>query len=326
MFLALQKLHNERCIHMDINLSPRLRSTLNDYYFGRNLFTKVEDATTPLLKNYYLVTAQSGKYIINGQVAPQLTFSKGILYTFQLPLSVYVGHPFIIGLSEGVKYDSPSVQILKGPTYVNIQFQVPSDAPSTLRYYCGYHVNMGSTITISSTPSTTTRQLMTMATTNLASYPLIDLNTACLSDYSSNPRLSLQMSLYCAVAFPEYSTKPFQKTSFELTPTCTVMAKRFFPKSFHYQMEDNPIRFCPSNDVSNDVCMVHTWLGGTKEKTCDQYCSSIPGTVPVFLFLFYYSYSYFETLFHFSFLIFNLFLQGCTAWTPSTPCGLISAP
>ena len=116
----------------------------------------------------YTVTVVSSEFIIDGETKPILNLHKGVTYTFNQTDALNDGHPFAFRNSSDASYTTGVTYQLNGSSatqsnYYNVTtfnagrtsgdrkliFVVPSDAPSTLKYYCTVHGNgMGNTINV----------------------------------------------------------------------------------------------------------------------------------------------------------------------------------
>lgn len=114
---------------------------------------------SPPTTTTYTVTASGGKFYIDGNQNPTLTLVKGNTYIFDLSDSTMGGHPFRFATQTD---GSGGSQYTTGITYSGTQgfsgatatFVVANDAPSTLHYYCGFHNNMGNSITVNAAGTT----------------------------------------------------------------------------------------------------------------------------------------------------------------------------
>lgn len=93
------------------------------------------------------VTAEDGKYIINGEINPNLTLVKGMSYNFEINAE---GHPFLIKTSQSTGLEDLYEDGVKnnGVQDDTLIFEVPLDAPNTLYYNCQFHDTMKGEIKI----------------------------------------------------------------------------------------------------------------------------------------------------------------------------------
>lgn len=102
------------------------------------------------IEQSFRVTATSGKYLIDGKIAPKLEIISGKAYEFDLSDGSLRNHPLKFKLdgaswSEGIK------------VYGNLGFDqiltitAPSTSENVLSYYCANHADMGNDIVLSST-------------------------------------------------------------------------------------------------------------------------------------------------------------------------------
>ena len=103
--------------------------------------------------NAYTVTVvNSGgnKFALNGATNPTLTLKRGITYTFDQSDNTNSGHPLAFKDGSGNAYTSGvTVTGTAGQAGAKVVFAVPSNAPSSLLYYCTVHGNaMGNSITV----------------------------------------------------------------------------------------------------------------------------------------------------------------------------------
>jgi len=103
------------------------------------------------------VTVNSGKFYIDGDIIPTLSFLRGDTYVFDQSDSSNSTHPLKFSVtndnSGSVEYTTGvSVLGLAGSAGATVTITVSSDAPDTLYYYCGNHSNMGANITLTSPP------------------------------------------------------------------------------------------------------------------------------------------------------------------------------
>ena len=100
------------------------------------------------------ITVSEGKFEIlnvNTEKTPTLGLYRGYTYYFNLNDTSTNSHPFIItSSSSGGSFNDEytnGVTNSRATTGI-LTFEVPSDAPSTLYYNCGYHSGMGGMIKI----------------------------------------------------------------------------------------------------------------------------------------------------------------------------------
>ena len=91
-------------------------------------------------------------FVIDGVNNPTLSLVRGNSYIFDQSHSSNSGHPLRFKDGSGNSYSNGvTVTGTPGSSGAKVTFEVPSDAPSSLRYYCTVHGNaMGNTITASS--------------------------------------------------------------------------------------------------------------------------------------------------------------------------------
>ena len=103
---------------------------------------------TPDVTQTFVFTAASGKYLVDGSVAPTLTLLPGNTYAFDLSDSSLVTHPLKFKL-DGVEWSSGITTTgtlgVDQITYVTL----PSDFEGSFEYYCANHAGMGNDIQLS---------------------------------------------------------------------------------------------------------------------------------------------------------------------------------
>ena len=96
----------------------------------------------------FVFTAASGKYLVDGSVAPTLTLLPGNTYAFDLSDASLVTHPLKFKL-DGVEWSSGITTTgtlgVDQITYVTL----PSDFEGSFEYYCANHAGMGNDIQLS---------------------------------------------------------------------------------------------------------------------------------------------------------------------------------
>ena len=98
----------------------------------------------------FIVTVSGGVFYINGTANPSLTLTRGFTYTFDQSDSTNNNHPLAFRDSSNASYTTGvTVNGTAGQSGSTVVFAVPSNAPSSLLYYCTQHGNsMGNTISI----------------------------------------------------------------------------------------------------------------------------------------------------------------------------------
>ena len=117
------------------------------------------DAAGSLLganRNYTVTANGTSNYVLDGTAQPPLTLVRGKTYTFDVDAS---GHPFHISTdasggdfsgiyTDGVTVTTPSSQHPNATESGTLTFTVPTNAPNTLYYACGFHGGMGAQISV----------------------------------------------------------------------------------------------------------------------------------------------------------------------------------
>ena len=102
---------------------------------------------------YAVTVAQSGGinvFYLDGAANPTLTFDRGNTYIFDLSDSSNSGHPLAFKDGSGNSYTTGVTTTgTPGTAGAQVQIDVESNAPASLRYYCTVHGNgMGNTISV----------------------------------------------------------------------------------------------------------------------------------------------------------------------------------
>jgi len=94
----------------------------------------------------------SNVFVIDGVNNPALTLEQGGIYVFDVSDSSLSGHPLAFKNGSGNAYETGvSSTGTAGTAGAKVHFNVATNAPASLRYYCTVHGNgMGNTITVSS--------------------------------------------------------------------------------------------------------------------------------------------------------------------------------
>ncbi len=106
-----------------------------------------------LEKTYTVTVTNPGSgnvFVLDGSNAPTISLFRGNTYIFDQSDSSNTGHPIAFKDSGGSAYTTGiSSTGTPGSSGAKTTFEVASDAPSSLRYYCTVHGNgMGNTITV----------------------------------------------------------------------------------------------------------------------------------------------------------------------------------
>ena len=98
----------------------------------------------------FTITVQSGVFYVDGVSKPTLSLIRGYTYIFNQADNSNNNHPIAFKDGSGNSYTTGvTVNGTAGQTDANVTFVVPSNAPSSLRYYCTVHGNsMGNTISV----------------------------------------------------------------------------------------------------------------------------------------------------------------------------------
>ena len=150
LFLQMRTLHDDACVHIDLDIPDNAQEEINDFLHGRNKYADKKDDGDGNVNDVVLrVVAKSGKYIINGVTAPKLTIIAGVTYTFLVDGLAPV-HPFEIGESYNNRFTDGIIYNAN-----NVTVQLPLDVGViSLEYYCTAHPTMGNKIDVVATPPT----------------------------------------------------------------------------------------------------------------------------------------------------------------------------
>jgi hypothetical protein len=109
--------------------------------------TTTPPTSTPVT-TFNVTNIGATSYVINSQVNPTLTVTRGVTYTFAVNVS---GHPFWLQTQSG-RYIANNVYssgVVGGGSQVGtITWRVPNDAPSTLFYVCQWHPSQSGQINV----------------------------------------------------------------------------------------------------------------------------------------------------------------------------------
>jgi len=106
-----------------------------------------------LEKSYTVTVTNPGSgnvFVLSGSNNPAIEMFRGNSYIFDQSDNSNTGHPLVFKDGSGNAWTSGvTVTGTAGSSGAKVEFEVPSDAPSSMRYYCSVHGNsMGNTITV----------------------------------------------------------------------------------------------------------------------------------------------------------------------------------
>jgi hypothetical protein len=103
------------------------------------------------LEKTYVVTVVGGLFYLDGVSNPSIGMFRGNKYIFDLSDSSVSGHPLAFKDGAGNSWTTGVTTTgTPGTSGAKVEFEVPSTAPDSMRYYCTVHGNgMGNTITVS---------------------------------------------------------------------------------------------------------------------------------------------------------------------------------
>jgi len=133
-----------------------------------------------LEKTYTVTVTNPGSgnvFVLDGSNAPTIEIFRGNTYVFDQSDSSNAGHPIAFKDSGGSAYTTGVTSTgTPGSSGAKTTFVVPSNAPSSLRYYCTVHGNaMGNTITV--TDSNISLVAGSIANVNLTGGSISNVNT-----------------------------------------------------------------------------------------------------------------------------------------------------
>lgn len=133
-----------------------------------------------LEKTYTVTVTNPGSgnvFVLDGSNAPTIELFRGNTYVFDQSDNSNTGHPIAFKDSGGSSYtDGVTSTGTPGSSGAKTTFVVPSNAPSSLRYYCTVHGNgMGNTITV--TDSNISLVAGSIANVNLTGGSISNVNT-----------------------------------------------------------------------------------------------------------------------------------------------------
>jgi hypothetical protein len=272
LFLKLQQLHDDYCVHVDITLPDSVQESFNDFFFARNKFSlggpqAPVDEDANVIAITVTPTPSSGKkYTQNGVLQPVLSMVRGHTYVFDTSEASNAGHPLSVRIAEHVPVEGVRRVGTPGSRGSTTTFTVPMDAPDELTYYCLYHADMGTTITVSddAAPAPARR---------LHEEGPISYDMACTQTYPNDPRMALQMSLYCLLGHVDQSLdKSIVQRGYGLSPACDTILKQNMRNQLTAEISPPPHMFCDSN-VEENTCTVHPDIRTDGVNSCAKYCS-----------------------------------------------------
>jgi hypothetical protein len=122
-----------------INTNTEITGTLkvNNFNLGGNDIVEIT------------LTDAGGKYYVNGVKNPRLSFIRGFKYRFYFDNNNV--HPLLFSLTNDGEHNGGVVYttgVTTGATPFYVQIDVTDATPSTLYYFCDFHVGMGNSISV----------------------------------------------------------------------------------------------------------------------------------------------------------------------------------
>jgi len=100
----------------------------------------------------FIVTAATGKFIIDGVDKPALTLHKGWTYTFDVSDASNATHPLRFQSGGNPYSTNVTVTGTQGQAGAKVVIKIPESQPTSFQYYCTNHSGMGNTITVVEDP------------------------------------------------------------------------------------------------------------------------------------------------------------------------------
>ena len=149
-----------------------------------NIAGDVTSLANSLEKTFVVTVANVGLvnvFVLDGNNNPTIEIIRGNEYIFDVSDSSVSGHPLAFKDGSGNSWTSGvTVTGTAGNSGATVKFEVPSNAPNSMRYYCTSHGNaMGNTITVSDSAINTVSQ-------NIASVNTNATNIASINSAASN--------------------------------------------------------------------------------------------------------------------------------------------
>ena len=118
-----------------------------------NIASDVTSLANSLEKTYVVTVTNPGSgnvFVLDGVNNPTITMFRGNTYIFDLSNGTNATHPIAFKDGSGNAWTSGVTTTgTAGQSGAKVEFEVPSTAPSSMRYYCSTHGNsMGNTITV----------------------------------------------------------------------------------------------------------------------------------------------------------------------------------
>ena len=103
----------------------------------------------------YVVTVQSGNFLIDGEANATISFRPGVVHRFDLSSSTTSSHPFKLSITSDGSHNSGTEYTTgkttngsQGSSGAYVEYTVDAATPDILYYYCSSHSGMGGTITV----------------------------------------------------------------------------------------------------------------------------------------------------------------------------------
>jgi hypothetical protein len=145
-----------------------------------NIASDVTSLANSLEKTYTVTVTNPGSgnvFVLSGSNNPAIEMFRGNAYIFDQSDNSNTGHPLVFKDGSGNAWTSGvTVTGTAGSSGAKVEFEVPSDAPSSMRYYCSVHGNsMGNTITVKD--SNVSLVAGSIANVNLTGGSIANVNT-----------------------------------------------------------------------------------------------------------------------------------------------------
>jgi len=285
LYKRLKILHDDYCVHMDLNIDVQTQSIFNDFLHGRGMYTAVNATSgqeitlldSTLNVKVFPVVEGGKKYFFEGSRQPIFTFLKGVTYTFDQSDPSNLFHRIRFTTNGEIAGGRLATEYLKGVQFSSAaagtpgaytKITVPSDAPTSLYYICENHVGMGATFNVQDVT-------MTMGNRKLISETgLISYQAACIQKYPSNPRYQFQMSLYCLTAYFDKKADLYVKQEYKINKPCEIMMRSGNANNIVNTNSKPPLDFCKQD---NNTCTVLAPVWPYTGRTCSKYCAGFPG-------------------------------------------------